>query len=134
MTARAENWQGMNWIRQEKRLAIYMRDGCACVWCGATAESGAQLTLDHLVVAKKNGNNDATNLVTACFRCNSSRGARSMYKFAEVMAAYLNHGIKPLAILANIGRLRKRVLDVPAAKALIARRGSLFNVIQKGSK
>lgn len=32
--------QGMNWIRKDKRLAIYMRDGMACVYCG--------LTLDHL--------------------------------------------------------------------------------------
>lgn len=38
MTSRNANWQGMNWIRQEKRYAIYLRDGLACVWCKATIE------------------------------------------------------------------------------------------------
>lgn len=33
-STRKADWQGMNWIRQDKRLAIYLRDGLACVWCG----------------------------------------------------------------------------------------------------
>jgi 5-methylcytosine-specific restriction endonuclease McrA len=41
-------WQGMNWIRQEKRLAIYLRDGLACGYCGDSVENGAKLSLDHL--------------------------------------------------------------------------------------
>jgi 5-methylcytosine-specific restriction endonuclease McrA len=78
MNARARgDWQGMNWIRQEKRLAIYLRDGCACVWCGAKVEEGAQLTLDHVRCHSAGGSNAASNLVTACKRCNDSRGARS---------------------------------------------------------
>lgn len=34
MSARKENWQGMNWCRPATRLAIYLRDGMACTYCG----------------------------------------------------------------------------------------------------
>ena len=132
MTERAENWTGMNWIRQEKRLAIYLRDGCACAWCGATVESGAKLTLDHIVAHSKGGSNKETNLVTSCARCNSARGNRSVVKFSVAMAAYLNHGIKSEAILANVRKLAKRDLKphLAEAKVLVARRGSAAAALQ----
>lgn len=42
-------WHGGKWIRVERRLGIYLRDGLACVWCGASVEQdGVQLSLDHL--------------------------------------------------------------------------------------
>ena len=57
-TARGRgDWQGMNWIRQDKRLAIYLRDGLACAYCGHSVESGASLSLDHLKPASKDGCN-----------------------------------------------------------------------------
>ena len=74
MSKRTENWQGMKWIRNEKRLAIYLRDGLACVYCAESVEDGATLTLDHLKTHFRGGSNEAGNLVTACKRCNSSRG------------------------------------------------------------
>lgn len=115
--------QGMNWIRPAKRLSIYLRDGLACCWCGATIEDGAILTLDHLTPHSHGGSNDATNLVTSCGRCNSSRGNRSTKVFAAAVAGYLNHGVKPEAILAHVNTTRRRALDVNGAKELIARRG-----------
>lgn len=132
MNARARgDWQGMNWIRQEKRLAIYLRDGCACVWCGAKVEEGAQLTLDHVVVHSKGGTNEATNLVTACKHCNDSRGARNATKFSEVVAAYVNHGVLAHRILAHVRACCKRDLTqyLVEAKALVALRGSAFAVL-----
>ncbi len=60
------NRHGMNWIRREKRLALHLRDGLVCVYCGAAGEDGGQLTLDHLRPVSKGGTNDASNLVTAC--------------------------------------------------------------------
>lgn len=81
MDARHENWQGMNWIRKEKRLAIYLRDGMACCYCGASVEEGTQLTLDHLRCHVNGGGNDTTNLVTACFRCNSAKTASDVEEF-----------------------------------------------------
>lgn len=82
MNARQAAWQGMNWCRPSTRLAIYLRDGLACVWCGAGVEEGARLTLDHLKPHSKGGSNAPSNLLTACKRCNDSRGARSAAKFA----------------------------------------------------
>jgi|GEM_PF-1026511 len=128
---RKTNWQGMNWITQEKRLAIYLRDGCACAYCGASIEQGAQLTLDHLVPHAKGGTNHETNLVTCCHRCNSSRGDRAVATFAKSVAGYVNHGVKPADILAHIKNSTRRSLAGPKAEAktLIARRGSAAKVL-----
>lgn len=132
MNARARgDWQGMNWIRQEKRLAIYLRDGCACAWCGAKVEAGTQLTLDHVVPHSKGGSNDASNLVTACKPCNDSRGARNATKFSEVVAAYVDHGVLAHRILQHVKNCTRRDLKpfLANAKALIALRGSAFAVL-----
>lgn len=138
MNARARgDWQGMNWIRQEKRLAIYLRDGCACVWCSAALEDGVQLTLDHVIPHVKGGDNHATNLVTACKHCNDSRGARPAPRFAKVVAAYIDHGIAAKQILRHVRDCQKRSLALPMleAKGLMSARGSVFKVLQHiGSK
>src|SRR5258708_31985057 len=108
--------QGMNWSRPVKRLAIYLRDGLACCYCGASIEDDAKLTLDHLRAHKSGGTNSETNLITCCHRCNSSRGARSWKVFAAKVAGYLNHGITPAAIIAHIDNTRYRTLDLAAAQ------------------
>lgn len=123
------DWQGMNWIRQEKRLAIYLRDGLACCWCGAAVEDGATLSLDHVVPHSRGGSNGETNLVTACKRCNDSRGARPVRKFAIAVAGYLNRGARPEAIVAHVRQQQRKPLELAAAKALIARRGSVAKVL-----
>lgn len=132
---RAANWQGMNWIRQEKRLAIYLRDGCACCYCGATAENGAKLTLDHLKPHSKGGTNHETNLVTCCLSCNSSRGTRAVATFVKAVAQYINHGIKAESIMTHIRACQRRSLKPFSAEAkqLMAQRGSAFAALnQKG--
>jgi len=126
---RREQNQGMNWIRPEKRLAIYLRDGLACVWCGATVEDD-RLTLDHLKPYSKGGSHEASNLVTCCGRCNSSRGNRAVATFARAVATYLNHGVKAEDVLRHVRATSKRVIDVKAAKALIAARGGFSAVLR----
>jgi hypothetical protein len=123
MTERKAKSQGMNWLRIEKRLALYLRDGLACAYCGATIEDGARLTLDHLTPYSKHGNNEAGNLITACLRCNSSRGNRDYKIFAKSVANYLNHGVTAGQILSHIRQTVKRPLNISAAKEIIARRG-----------
>ena len=59
----------MNWIRKEKRIAIYNRDGNICLYCG----SNNNLSLDHIIPRSKGGSNDTSNLITCCIACNSSR-------------------------------------------------------------
>jgi hypothetical protein len=126
---RAENWNGMNWIRQEKRLAIYMRDGLACAYCGDAVENGATLALDHVKPVAKGGCNDATNLVTACERCNASKGKRSLKAFAAAVAEYLDHGVTAESILVHVRKQLRVKLDTSAAKAMIAKRGSAAKVL-----
>jgi 5-methylcytosine-specific restriction endonuclease McrA len=126
--------QGMNWIRPVKRLAIYGRDGFACVWCGVTIEDGTRLTLDHCVPYSNGGSNHETNLVTSCLRCNSSRGTRSLAAFARAVATYLNQGLRSAEILNHARRCRARKLDMDGAKALIERRGSLAAVLRRNTK
>jgi hypothetical protein len=129
---RANGGQGMRWCRSERRLGLYLRDGLACVWCGATIESGATLTLDHIVPYANgggtwgNGGNENTNLVTACKRCNSSRGRRSIEAFARAIG-----GDRAEDILGHIETTRARPVDVKAAKALIARRGTFAAACRK---
>lgn len=115
--------QGSHWIRPEKRLAIYLRDGMACCYCGAAVEDGAQLTLDHLTPHSQGGSNSQENIVTACLKCNSSRGARDWQEFAHAVADYLNHGIRGEDIIEHILDTTQRLPKMTDAKALIARRG-----------
>lgn len=72
------------WIRPERRLAIYLRDTFTCQYCGCDLHSAAasEVTLDHLIPRSEGGNNRNENLVTACRRCNSSRGLRVWTQYA----------------------------------------------------
>ena len=67
---------------------IAARDGHCCQYCGATAEtSGAALHLDHLTPRIAGGADSARNLVLACRRCNSARGAMTVRQWAAYAAA-----------------------------------------------
>lgn len=123
--ATTQKWGGRKWIRDEKRLAIYLRDGLACAYCGATVEDGAQLSLDHLLPRSKGGSNKADNLVTCCTRCNSSRGNRSVRAFCRAVADYLNHGAVGATIESHVRNCSRRQIDVAGAKTIMARRGGL---------
>ena len=53
------------------RETVLNRDGYSCAWCGEYAT-----TLDHIIERDRGGTDHLDNLVAACTRCNSSRGAR----------------------------------------------------------
>lgn len=125
----ARRTQGMNFVRQTTRLAIYLRDGLSCCWCGESVEDGATLTLDHLRPYSAGGSNAAGNLVTSCRRCNSSRGTRSVAGFARAVAEYLGHGADAGEIRAHVRRTVRRQLPRAEALELIARRGSVARVL-----
>lgn len=121
----------MNWIRPEKRLAIYLRDGLACVYCGDAIEDGVRLTLDHITPHSRGGSNQAENLVTSCVRCNSARGNRSLAAFAHAAADYLNHGIQAYTIVNYVRGQARKPLDVAAARQLISTRGGFTAALKK---
>ena len=52
---------------------VFKRDAWQCVYCGSTED----LTLDHVIPQSRGGSDKAENLVTCCFSCNSSKGART---------------------------------------------------------
>jgi len=112
--ARAAKWYGSNWIRKEKRHALYARDGYACVYCG----SKHNLTLDHVVAAEHGGTNDASNLVTACRSCNSRKGASCLRTFARLVAS--ESGVTTRSITNRVRKQLRARFDVALARALLA--------------
>lgn len=123
------NANGMNWITQNRRLAIYLRDGLACCYCGESVENGITLTLDHVLPRSKGGDNSTGNLVTACHRCNSVRGDRSLKTFAADVATYV--AVKPSEVLKQVSRCLARPIDLATARMMVARRGSCAKVIAR---
>lgn len=106
------------WIRVEKRLAIYLRDGFLCAYCGSALQDAApaDVTLDHLLPRSAGGSNDATNLVTACRSCNSSRQDKPWLDYATGGAR------------DRIEQLRHRPLNIELARALIEDRAGDDNL------
>jgi 5-methylcytosine-specific restriction endonuclease McrA len=127
---RTEKSQGMNWISQHKRLAIYLRDGLSCCYCNETTEQGAKLTLDHLVPYSQGGSNRETNLVTCCLRCNSARGNRPVAQFVAATATFLN--VEYTDIMKRIKNSTRRALPLAIAKEMVALRGSCAKAIAAG--
>ncbi|HEY9622488.1 MAG TPA: HNH endonuclease [Crinalium sp.] len=54
------------------RREVFRRDGHTCQYCGSTKH----LTLDHVIPRSKGGTHTWDNVVTACERCNSTKGDR----------------------------------------------------------
>ena len=91
MSTRRDNWCGMNWIRQEKRLAIYIRDNFVCQHCHRDLRTidkgnGLRIELDHIVPVSKGGTNHQSNLFTSCSQCNNSRGDKEIDVFHPLMS------------------------------------------------
>jgi 5-methylcytosine-specific restriction endonuclease McrA len=119
----------MNWIRQVKRLAIYLRDGLSCCYCGESVEDGASLTLDHVLPVIKGGTNHESNLVTSCVRCNLHKGSRNLLPFCKAVAAYLDHNVQSIDIQKHVLRQVKQTLPLAQAENLVALRGSAARVL-----
>lgn len=131
MTVRNHNRtrQGMNWIRPVKRLAIYIRDGFACVYCGLGVENGVSLTLDHLKPFTKGGHHDHGNLVTCCRNCNTFRGNRTWRGYVSRICDHREDIAKP--IIGRILAAKRRALPLAQAKDMIQQRGGLAAVLNE---
>jgi len=120
----ATKYQGSKWIRRERRLAIYIRDGLACAYCGSSIEDGVTLSLDHIIPHANGGSTQSDNLITSCRKCNSARGDRPISDFAKSVAQYLNHEVTPDDILEHIADCLDRPVNIAQARAIMQRRGS----------
>lgn len=108
----ANGANGSKWIRPDRRLAIYLRDGFRCLYCGRDLHGSDpfQVTLDHLKPGHFPGNHAESNLVTACRSCNSARQDKPWRKYA------------PGGAIPRIARHRRRKLAryLKLARAIIA--------------
>lgn len=136
MTARNGTWHGSNWIRRDKRLAIYLRDGFRCAYCNRNlANAKAKMrTLDHIIPVTRGGDNDETNLCTACKRCNDSKGDKTAWE-------YLARNVKPGGNNDLYVKRRDRLLVLIAtpinrtlAKAIINGTLDLSDVLKEQTK
>ncbi len=106
------NPNGSHWIRTPKRLRIYTRDGWRCQWCSCRVVRtrtrrplSYDATLDHFLPRALGGGNETTNVFTACYRCNSSRGdaAAIAYAFATGRVEALDRIIDAIARPLPVG-------------------------------
>lgn len=109
-SSKTGKYMGSKWIRPDKRLAIYIRDGFQCAYCGRDLKDAEphEVNLDHLLPRSAGGSNEATNLVTSCKSCNCSRQDKPWVDFA------------PGGARDRIEQLRNRPLNRKLAKALIS--------------
>lgn len=57
------------------RFLIFERDDFRCIYCGRSSiEDQSELHLDHIYPASLGGQDVASNIVTACHRCNLEKG------------------------------------------------------------
>ncbi len=56
------------------RKNILRRDGYKCAYCG---RSDLPLTIDHVKPKSRGGEDDWSNLITACLPCNNKKGDRT---------------------------------------------------------
>lgn len=64
-------------IPQSIRFEVFKRDSFKCQYCGRSAPE-VVLHVDHIKPVSKGGTNDITNLITACFDCNSGKSDRTL--------------------------------------------------------
>lgn len=57
------------------RFNVFLRDRFACLYCGDSPVT-SELTFDHVVPRSRGGRTVWTNVVTACARCNLTKGDR----------------------------------------------------------
>lgn len=73
-------------ISTKTRFEIFKRDGFVCQYCGAHPPQ-AILHVDHIVPVVEGGDNEQSNLVTACSCCNLGKGPRSLSCVPESLEA-----------------------------------------------
>lgn len=101
-----------NWIRRDLREAIYARDGYRCVYCDAHADDakiGKPHSLDHKTPPSRYRGvhyaNHPSNLLTACWDCNTKKGSMTLPEFLEEIGQ--THRYSPIRNRLRIDVLKK---------------------------
>lgn len=100
-----------------KRIALFVRDRGACVYCGAAYQDGAQLTVDHVQSRKRGGSDAFANLVTACRPCNEDK---AHFGLKAYLVELQDRGVSVAdcnAIAARVAAATATPIDWAAAEA-----------------
>lgn len=66
-------------LTESAKKQIFIRDKFECQYCGSKED----LEIDHIIPLSQGGNNEDSNLITACHRCNSLKGDKKLKDFLE---------------------------------------------------
>lgn len=64
-------------MNDQLRYDVLKRDNYKCKICGASAQDGAKLHVDHIVPVSKGGKTTISNLQTLCDRCNIGKSNKT---------------------------------------------------------
>jgi 5-methylcytosine-specific restriction endonuclease McrA len=110
------------------RIAVFVRDRGACVYCGAAYQAGAALTVDHVVSRKRGGGDGFDNLVTACRPCNEDKAHFSLGAYLFELGDRGASRADTQAVAARVEAARKTPIawpEVESALALYRAQGAL---------
>ena len=79
-------------LTNRERFEILKRDGFSCHYCGRRAPN-VELQIDHIEAVANGGTNDQSNLIAACFECNSGKSATSILDSAPDFGSMSYHQI-----------------------------------------
>lgn len=79
---------GVYATRKRRRLVAFLMEfqGNRCAYCRTPLEVGPGATVDHVHPVVAGGTSDTSNLVAACFTCNSAKADTPAEEFLEQLA------------------------------------------------
>ena len=100
------------------RLAVLLRDGGSCSYCGKGWGLGVAIHVDHLLPRAWQGKDVPENLAAACEDCNTLKGTCDLEAFAGMLE---RHGriASAAALIASVRARAAKPLDLPAAARLL---------------
>ena len=101
-------------ISKARRLAIFIRDNCQCVYCGKNHSNDERLTLDHYLPQSKTGKNSEKNLVSACKDCNENRGNMPVKEFCEKVAQEKN--LDATKVFCTVKNAKRKKIDLDSVQ------------------
>jgi 5-methylcytosine-specific restriction endonuclease McrA len=90
------------------RREVLRRDNHSCQYCGSTKH----LTLDHVIPRSKGGPHTWENVITACERCNQSKGDRTLQQTGMTLRTKPKAPVHPtVAFAEQFWREQKEIRD-----------------------
>ena len=124
--------KGKAMIDANERLAIYLRDDFACLWCRREILGESRLTVDSLERTPKDDVDPNGELFTVCGTCVKWRSSRSGREFAADVGRTFD--LEPSEILDRIAQQVTSEMEThrQSAGARLAKYGSIKNFFDKG--